>query len=459
MTKKTEEQDFLATEPVSSLFRRLAMPAVVAQLVNLLYNMVDRIYIGVYDPSGLALTGMGVCMPVIMTVSAFAALVGMGGAPRASIQMGQGQNGLAQQTMGNCFSLLIGLSLLLTVGLLPGAERILLAFGASSNTIASAMSYLQIYLLGTIAVQIALGMNAFISAQGFTKISMRSVLIGAVLNIVLDPIFIFVLSMGVKGAALATVISQIASAVWILLFLRGKKTRLRLTLTDMRPRLKVLIPCISLGVSPFIMQFTESVLGVCFNTSLLKYGGDIAVGSMTILTTLMQFCMLPLQGLSQGAQPIVSYNFGAGNLRRVRESFRRLLKSCVIYSAAIWLLVMITPSAFVRLFNNGNAELIAYGAWALRIYGAALVLMGVQIACQQTFIAIGNAKTSFFLACLRKLILLIPLIYILPLFFTEKDFAVFLAEPVADVLAVTTTVILFLRQYRTVLADEKEGKE
>lgn len=443
-----QQKNFLAIEPVGRLFRRLALPAVVAQLVNLLYNMVDRIYIGHYDPTGLALTGVGVCMPVIMTVSAFACLVGMGGSPRASILMGKQDNAGAEKTLGNCFSLLIIISLVLTAALQLWGRPLLLAFGASSNTIEAAIDYLGIYSLGTLAVQISLGMNAFISAQGFTKISMLSVMIGAIINIALDPVFIFGFDMGVKGAAVATVIAQTVSAVWIMAFLLGNKTILRLKPAHMRLQASVIMPCLALGVSPFIMQFTESVLGICFNTSLLKYGGDVAVGSMTVLSTLMQFCLMPMTGFTQGAQPITSYNYGAGNSGRVKASFSVLLKSCIAYSVVIWAVVMILPEAFIRLFNNGNPELIAYASGALRVYAALLFLMGIQIACQQTFIAIGNAKTSFFLACLRKIILLIPLIYILPLFFTDKAFAVFLAEPVADFIAVATTVILFRKQFK-----------
>lgn len=456
---KMEEKNFLATEPVGKLFIKLAVPAVVAQIVNLLYNMVDRIYIGHYDPTGIDLTGVGVCMPIIMLISAFASLIGMGGAPRASILMGRKKYPEAEKTLGNCCSLLVIMSLVLTVLLLLFNRPLLLAFGASRDTIEPAMEYLNIYVLGTLAVQISLGLNAFISAQGFTKISMLSVLIGAVCNIVLDPVFIFLLEMGVRGAAIATVISQIISAIWILLFLMGEKTLLKIRKENLPLKKQIILSCLSLGVSPFVMQFTESILGICFNTSLLKYGGDIAVGSMTVLSTLMQFCLMPLTGLTQGAQPITSFNYGAGNFQRVRKSFQLLLKSCVGYSAVIWAIVMVVPEAFVRLFNNGNEELIAYASWALRIYAAMLLLMGVQIACQQTFIAIGNAKTSFFLACLRKIILLIPLIYILPLFFEQKDFAVFLAEPVADFIAIATTVILFGRQYKKITEEEKNREE
>ena len=353
--------------------------------------------------------------------------------------------------------MLLLMSAVLTAALAVFGENLLLAFGASENTVGPALQYLNIYLLGTVFVQIALGMNAFISAQGFTKISMLSVVIGAVINIILDPIFIFLLDLGVRGAAIATVLAQGVSAAWILFFLSGKKTQLRIQKRYLRPCAKILLPCLALGASPFIMQFTESILSVCFNTSLLKYGGDIAVGSMTVLSTLMQFCMLPLSGLTQGAQPITSFNYGAGNADRVRASFRLLLRTCVIYSVTVWVLTMAFPEVFVRLFNSGNPELIDYAARMLRIYCGLLFLMGIQIACQQTFVAIGNAKTSFFLACLRKILLLIPLIYILPHFFADKAFAVFLAEPAADLLAVSATVCLFAKQFRQAMSD-MQGK-
>lgn len=444
MQSETKQQDknLLGTAPIGKLLFKLAVPSVIAQIVNLLYNMVDRIYIGHYDPSGLALTGVGICMPIIMAVSAFAALVGMGGAPNASIAMGQKDNARAEKIMGNCLSFLILLSVILTAVVSVWCRPLLLAFGASENTIDAAVEYMQIYAIGTLFVQFALGMNAFITAQGFTTVSMLSVLIGAVLNIVLDPVFIFLFHMGVRGAALATIISQAASAIWVVWFLCSKRSTLRLKLKNLRIVPKILLPCLFLGVSPFIMQITESVLSVCFNTSLLKYGGDIAVGSMTILSTLMQFCMLPLNGLTQGAQPITSFNFGAQKFTRVRRSFKLLLISCLVYSTLLWALVMLFPSMFVRMFNS-NPALIEYASSAMRVYFAVCALFGIQIACQQTLIAIGNAKTSVFLAIFRKLILLIPFIYILPLIFENKAFAVFLAEPVSDFIAVTTTAILF----------------
>ena len=454
-----ENKEFLGTERIGKLLFKLALPSVVAQLVNLLYNMVDRVYIGHMENVGsLALTGVGVCMPVILLVSAFAALVGMGGAPQVSIYMGKKDYKTAEKIMGNCFVFLIFISIVLTGFLYIFGEDLLLIFGASENTIGYAIDYMNIYIIGTIFVQMALGMNMFITCQGFTKISMLSVVIGAVLNIILDPILIFNFNMGVKGAALATIISQAVSAVWVVSFLAGKKSGIRLKKENFKVDFRILLPCLALGVSPFIMQATESVINICFNSSLLKYGGDVAVGAMTVLSTVMQFSMLPLQGLTQGAQPITSYNYGAGNPDRVKQSFKLLLISCFVYSMLLWSLVMIMPEKFVLMFNS-DPELVSYGSWAMRIYFAVLGIFGIQIACQQTFIAIGNAKTSLFLAVFRKIILLIPLIYILPNFFADKAMAVYLAEPVADIIAVITTSILFARYFRKTLKKMKANEE
>lgn len=452
-------KEFLGTERIGKLLFKLALPSVVAQLVNLLYNMVDRVYIGHMENVGsLALTGVGVCMPVILLVSAFAALVGMGGAPQVSIYMGKKDYKTAEKIMGNCFVFLIFISIVLTGFLYIFGEDLLLIFGASENTIGYAIDYMNIYVIGTIFVQMALGMNMFITCQGFTKISMLSVVIGAVLNIILDPILIFNFNMGVKGAALATIISQAVSAVWVVSFLAGKKSGIRLKKENFKVDFRILLPCLALGVSPFIMQATESVINICFNSSLLKYGGDVAVGAMTVLSTVMQFSMLPLQGLTQGAQPITSYNYGAGNPDRVKQSFKLLLISCFVYSMLLWSLVMIMPEKFVLMFNS-DPELVSYGSWAMRIYFAVLGIFGIQIACQQTFIAIGNAKTSLFLAVFRKIILLIPLIYILPNFFADKAMAVYLAEPVADIIAVITTSILFARYFSKTLKKMKANEE
>ena len=449
----------LGSGKVSRLLFSLALPTITSQIVNMLYNLVDRLYIGHMKPvdtvGALALTGVGVCLPIIMIISAFAALVGMGGAPRASIQEGRGDPGGSQRIMGNSFTLLVITAVVLTVVFQNFAEPLLLTFGASGNTIGYALDYLKIYTMGTLFVQVTLGMNAYITAQGFTTVSMKTVLIGAGLNTLLDPIFIFGFGLGVRGAALATILSQAVSAAWVLRFLTGPKTKWRLRREDLRPRPKVFLPCLALGLSPFIMQSTESLIAVCFNSSLLKYGGDLAVGAMTVLTSMMQFAMMPLQGLTQGCQPIISYNFGARNARRVKDAFVCLLKSCVVYSAVLWAAVQLFPRVFVQIFNN-TPELVDYAAWALRIYMGTTCLFGVQIACQQTFVALGNAKTSLFLAVLRKIILLIPLIYILPNFFADKTFAVFLAEPAADFLAVTATASMFAVQFKRSMA-ELEG--
>ena len=446
----------LGSGSVGKLLFSLALPTITSQIVNMLYNLVDRIYIGHMQPTEtvgkLALTGVGVCLPIIMLISAFAALLAFGGAPRASIQEGRGNSREAERIMGSSFTLLVIASLVLTAVFYLGAEPLLLAFGASENTIGYALDYMHIYALGTIFVQVTLGMNAYITAQGFTTVSMKTVLIGAILNTILDPIFIFALGLGVRGAALATVLSQAVSALWVFRFLVGPRTQWHLRREFLRPSPAVFLPCLALGLSPFIMQSTESLITVCFNSSLLKYGGDIAVGAMTVLSSIMQFAMMPLQGLTQGAQPIISYNYGARNGHRVRGVFKVLLKSCMVYSVTLWLLVQLFPQAFVLIFND-DANLVSYASQALRIYLAATCLFGIQVACQQTFVALGNAKASLFLAVLRKIILLIPLIYILPQFFSDKAFAVFLAEPTADVLAVGTTAVLFTIQFKKCLRE------
>lgn len=442
---QTEE---LGTCSVGKLLFKLAVPAIAAQIINLLYNLVDRMYIGhIAEVGKLALTGVGVCLPLIMLISAFAALVSMGAAPRASIFLGKGEKDNAEKTLGNSFSLLVIISIILTLIFFFFAEDLLLIFGASENTIEYATSYMKIYSIGTIFVQLTLGLNAFISAQGFAKVSMMTVLIGAIFNIVLDPILILGFNMGVSGAALATIISQALSMLWILKFLTGKKTTLKIKRKNLSLSKNIVLPSIALGLAPFIMQATESLIAVCFNSSLLKYGGDIAVGAMTILTSVMQFSMLPLNGLTQGGQPILSYNYGAKNPERVKKAFKILLISCVTYSMILWALAMITPKSFVLIFNN-DPELLDFTSNALRIYMALSGIFGIQIACQQSFIALGNAKTSLFLALLRKIILLIPLIYIMPIFISDKTTAVFMAEPVADFIAVSTTAILFYIQFK-----------
>lgn len=447
-----QDNDFLGTEPVGKLLLKLALPTVAAQLINMLYNIVDRIYIGhIPNVGSLALTGVGVCMPIIMIVSAFAALVSTGGAPRASICMGKGDKASAENILGNCFSMQILVSLILTVILLLGNRTFLMAFGASENTIEYAVSYMNIYAVGTIFVQLTLGMNAFITAQGFAKTGMLSVLIGAVSNILLDPIFIFGFHMGVRGAALATIISQTFSCIWVLSFLFGKKTTLRIRKKYMRLQPSVFLPTLALGLATFIMQSSESVISVCFNSSLLKYGGDIAVGAMTILTSVMQFAMLPLQGLGQGAQPIISYNYGAKNVSRVKSAFKLLLKVDLAYAAILWLTVLLFPRTFASMFTS-DAALLDYTGSALRIYFAVLVIFGIQMACQMTFTSLGKAGASITVAVMRKFVLLIPLIYIMPhILSSNRTMAVYMAEPIADTLAVTFTIILFSFQFRKAL--------
>lgn len=440
---ESEQQNKLAVMPVGKLLFSLAMPAIAAQMVNLLYNMVDRIYIGHIPGYGsLALTGLGITFPIITLISAFAALIGFGGAPRASIAMGKGDNETAEKILGNCVFTLVCLAMVLTVLFSLFAEPILYAFGASPETIIYAKPYIRIYVLGTLFVQITTGLNSFITSQGFSATGMKTVMIGAGLNLILDPIFIFGFNMGVQGAAIATVLSQAVSAVWVLGFLCGKKTILRIRRENLRFSPKIMGAVLALGISPFIMQSTESILSVCFNTSLQKYGGDIAVGAMTILTSVLQVSMMPLHGLCQGMQPIVSFNFGAKNMDRVRRAFLLTLASCLTYATVMWAASMFFPKTLAGIFTN-DEEVIQYAAWAMRIYMASIGIFGAQIACQQTFVALGKAVHSLFLAVLRKIILLIPLIYILPMFIEDKVFAVFLAEPVSDFLAVCSTVTLF----------------
>lgn len=446
-----DRSEFLGTQPIGKLLVKLAMPTVAAQIINMLYNIVDRIYIGHMPGDGdLALTGLGICMPIILIVSAFAALISSGGAPRASIYMGQGDNDSAERMLGSCIALQIVISAVLTAVLLLWNRELLMAFGGSGNTIDYAASYMNIYAVGTIFVQLTLGMNAFITAQGYANVGMKTILIGAVLNIILDPVFIFVLDMGVRGAALATIISQAVSCAWVFFFLGSGKGTLRVRKQYIRLDKRFIGPCVSLGIAPFIMQASESVLFVCFNSSLQRYGGDLAVGAMTILTSANNFAMLPLMGISQGAQPILSYNFGAGNKERVKKTFALLIKCTMTYAAALWLLIELFPRVFCGIFTP-DETLLAYSARAIRVYCAALLLMGAQNACQITFISLGNAKASAIVAIMRKFVLLIPLIYIMPMFMEDKAMAVYTAEPVADVIAVTFTLVLFAFQFKKAL--------
>lgn len=438
------KENELGTGSIGKLLFSLAVPAITAQLVNMLYNIVDRIYIGhIPDIGTAALTGVGITFPIIVLIMAFSSLVAMGGAPRAAIAMGEGDHEKAERTMGNCLTALLVISVVLTAVFLIFDEPILWAFGASENTIGYAMDYMQIYVCGTLFVQLALGMNMFITTQGFAKTSMLTVVIGAALNIALDPLFIFVFDMGVQGAAIATVLSQAVSAVWVMAFLMGKRTTIKIKKKYMPLRKNILLPVLALGVSPFIMQSTESLLSVVLNTSLLRYGGDVAVGAYTVIASIMQIVNLPLQGLTQGAQPITSYNYGAKNYGRVKKSVRLLLTCTLTYSAVFWLALMLVPQIFVGVFTS-DPELTKTAVWATRIFMFGCFAFGAQGGCQQSFLALGQAKVSLLLALLRKIVLLIPLIYILPMFFSNNLFGVFVAEPIADILAAAVTVISFV---------------
>lgn len=440
---------------VGLLLFKLSLPAIIAQLVNLLYNIVDRIFIGRMVNGELAMAGVGVAFPIIMIVSAFSALVGMGGAPLAAIKMGKDDNEGAEKIISNSFSILILLSIVLTAGVLIFKEPILKAFGASENIIGYSMDYLTIYILGTISVQMALGMNPYINTQGFARVGMMTVMIGAVINIVLDPIFIFVLNMGVKGAALATVISQTASAIWVIKFLFGEHSKIKIRKNYLMPKWEIVKSTISLGISPFIMQATESLVLISLNNMLMIYGGDLAVGAMTIMSSIMQIILMPVVGLSQGAQPIISYNFGAENIDRVKDTFKLLFKVTISYTTLMWFLLMTVPGVFVSIFNNDPA-LMEITTWSIRIYFAGIFLFGAQMACQQTFLALGKAKISVVLALLRKVVLLIPLIFILPRFIENQLFGVLLAEPIADIVAAIVTTISFVIFYRNTFGEREK---
>ena len=457
MKANSNTQD-MGTERVSKLLTQLAIPAVVAQVINLLYNIVDRIYIGhIPDIGASALTRVGLFTPILMLLNAFAMLAGSGGAPRAAIAMGQQDQKGAEKIMGNCFALLLLLAVVLTTTGYIFAPQLLRMFGASDVTLPYAVAYARIYILGSVFVLLVMGMNPFITTQGFAKISMMTTVIGAVINIILDPIFIFALKMGVQGAALATVLSQAVGAVWILRFLSGKKTILHLRKENFQLEKDVIMPCLALGISTFVMLSTESILSVSFTSSLSRYGGDIAVGAMTIITSISQLVSMPLQGICQGGQPIISYNYGAHNENRVKEAFFTQFKVCVSFSVICWMIILLVPQVFARMFS-GNAELVQYTSWALRIYMAGIFSQGFQLCCQQSFVALGQAKISLFLACLRKLILLIPLIFLLPVFLENKVFAVFLAEPVSDILAATATTTVFLSKFNGILKRGPENK-
>lgn len=449
-----KKQD-MGTGSVKQKMVQLAVPAVVAQVINLLYNIVDRIYIGHIPEIGAhALTGVGLFTPILMLITAFAMLAGSGGAPLAAIAMGRGDKDRAEKIIGNCFTMLLLMAVVLTGVFFRFIPELIRLFGGSGNTIPYGVTYGRIYSLGSVFVLVVMGMNPFITTQGFAKISMLTTVIGAVINIILDPILIFALDLGVAGAAIATVLSQAVSAVWILRFLTGKKTMLKLRPGNMLLAPGVIFPCLALGISSFVMVSTESILSVSFTSSLFRYGGDVAVGAMTVLTSVNQLISMPLTGICQGGQPLISFNYGAKKLDRVKEAFLCQFIVCVSYTALFWLLVQLLPNFFAGIFTN-EQTLVDYTAWAMRIFLAGCFSVGFQSSCQQAFVALGQAKISLFMACLRKLILLIPLIFILPNFFANKAMAVFLAEPVSDILAASATTTAFFAFFSKLM---KSGK-
>ncbi len=446
--KKTNE---MGTGSITKLFLKLAIPAVVAQIVNLLYNIVDRIYIGhIPEVGATALTGVGLFTAILMFINAFAMLAGAGGAPLAAIALGKQNKDHAEKIMANSFSLLLIFAVILTIAFYIAAPSLLTWFGASESTLPYAVDYARIYILGSIFVLVVMGMNPFITTQGFAKISMLTTVIGAVINIILDPIFIFVFKMGVKGAALATVLSQAVGAIYVLWFLRSDKTILKLKRKNLKLDPKIFGPTLALGISTFVMLSTESILSISFTTSLAKYGGDLAVGAMTIITSVSMLVTMPMQGFCQGGQPIISYNYGAGNVDRVKKAFFTQFGICVAYAAIFWAIAMFIPEVFANMFTADTA-LAEYASWSIHIYMAGIFSIGFQISCQQSFMALGQAKISLFLALLRKVFLLIPSIFILPNFFTNKVFGVFVAEPVSDIIAATVTTIAFFVQFKKIL--------
>ncbi len=446
-TNINSKENILGTGKVSSLFFKLAIPAVVAQVVNLLYNMVDRMYIGNMKEIGpLALTGIGVSTPLLMLLFAFAMLVGVGGAPRASIHLGAGENDKADAYINQAATLAILLGIVLTIVFSIFIEPLLLFFGASQNSLPYALEYSRIYLLGTVAVMFSLGMNYFISVQGFAKQAMITTVIGAILNIVLDPIFIFAFDLGVAGAAIATVISQYVSAIWVIHFLTSKKSYLKLTFKPFTLSAKFVLPILALGLSPFIMTATESLLQITFNRQLLKFGGDLYVGTMSINGLIMQMIVLPASGLAQGGISLISYNYGAKKVERIKEAVKVMMLANLSITFIATLIIELFPKFFVSIFVD-DAALIAATVPTLRIYLIGISVFGIQISSQQAFIAFGQAKLSVIMALLRKIVLLIPLIFILPNFIKPEVFGIYTAEAVADILAATITATSFFTFY------------
>lgn len=446
----------LGTENITKLMISLAIPAVLAQIVNVLYNIVDRIYIGRIPGVGaVALTGVGVTFPIITIISAFSGFASGGGAPLAAIALGQGDRKRAERILGNCVSMLLFFTVILMAFFFVFQKPLLYVFGASDNTIGYSSTYISIYLLGTVFVELAVGLNTFISAQGQARTAMFSVLIGAVVNIVLDPIFIFVFHMGVAGAAVATIISQALSAAWVLRFLCSEKSGIRLKKAGMKLDFSLIGQIMALGVSPFVMSATESAITIVMNHGLQVYGGDLYVGSMTILQSVLQLVFVPISGFTNGVQPIISYNFGAGKFDRVKMTIKRMISITFLAAFVYVVFAMLRPGLFARLFTT-DEDLIALVKKVLPVYIAGMSVFGVQSGVQSSFLGLGQAKISLCIALLRKVILLIPLALILPRFFGVMG--VYYAEPVADILSVLTASTLFLLNIRKILSKEMLAK-
>lgn len=445
---QTKQDERLGSEPIGKLIISMAVPSVAAQIINVLYNIVDRVYIGHIAGYGdMALTGVGVTFPILMLISAFSAFAGMGGAPLASIQLGKRDYEGAENILGNSAGLLVIFSVTLTAFFSIFKTPILYAFGASDNIIGYATDYISIYLIGTIFVQVSVGLNVFISGQGRARTAMLSVLIGAVTNIILDPIFIFALHMGVRGAAFATIISQAISAIWIIHFLTSDKSVVKLKLTKMKLKPALVGRIAALGISPFIMQSTESLVSITLNSGLQRYGGDLYVGTMSIMTSVMQLIVIPMQGVSQGVQPIISYNYGAKNARRVKEAYFKMLAICFLGTFILAGIAVMAPGVYAGIFTD-NQDLVELTCKVMPVYFLGITIFGIQNACQSTFLALGQAKISLFIALLRKVILLIPLAIILPRFMGVMG--IYRAEPIADVISVTVTIILFTVTFKKI---------
>ncbi len=443
----------MKSAPIPSLIFKLAIPAVMAQAINILYNIIDRVYIGHIPEIGeMALTGVGVTFPIILLISAFSQLIGAGGAPLAAIALGNGNRKQAEKMLSTGFFTLIFIAIALTVLFQIIKHPVLMAFGAGEETVGYAEDYLSIYLLGTIFVQMALGMNPFITCQGRSGTAMLSVLIGAVINLILDPVFIFLFGMGVRGAAVATVISQAVSTVWVIGFLSSAKSSIRLSLLHPQIQLPLLGKIVALGVSPFIMQFTECLINIVFNSQLKRHGGDLYVGSMTIMQSVMQILFVLTAGLNQGVQPIISYNYGAGQFDRVKKAYRINFALSVSIMLVLTCFVIVCPGLFARLFTD-EPELIKIVTKYLPVFVCGMTIFGIQNAAQCAFVGLGQAKISLFLACLRKVFLLIPLAWLLPNFLGVSG--VYIAEPISDVLSASTAGILFLFNINKILDKRK----